>query len=719
MVRFKELPDEVVELIISYIPNTELERLFELPIIGKHALRTFYSAISIFDNYSLAKPLWVTPMVKALYLGYDELPHVSVAEYLELRKSNACISPKLLVFRREKELLKIAKSFPTLLKNTKITLGLELSEYFDLEHFIEEYHKSPFVVHRMNLTVCGSEKDFLPTQLTRNVSSLFFFQTGKHHRISIADYFQNLTLLRTLVKFREIDLYTIPRTIETLSCCFQCENVDEVELDFPKGLLHLDLTVDDERQVGQENINCYDITHLTNLKHLSLKCGLHTGYSLSLWMVPSSIKSLSIDWPTLIHGDLSSSCPQLIKLCITKVQNNTTQNWLDILSLPKTLEILEIPETFLYRHEYLSKKEMQQLPIGLKSLQTRQIWKTDTLMVVDFTVSDFCQLQELCLYLTKPLSILDIPTTLSTLTMNSLSKFDFNELTKLHNLNELNIRYDLSKTGFSFNLPNSLRTLSLNGCGLSKINITSPGVIHLHLAGNNFKSIGEDNFVIPNTVRELLLENNATSKVTKIDSKNLEILKLDSNKLKTVCGLPKNLKKLSLSHNQLGISKEPLVFPKELEHLVLSANKIDMEWLILLNLLECTKLKSLFLVHNNLLSFDTACLPKSLTILNLSSNKIKTLVGDFSSTNIEKLYLQHNDLRNSFSNRWEQRVFFGPSIKFVDVICNHLLKYDVAGILDDLSNKPQFDILNVEQSLCVDLPDPYKEQARKVRKLNH
>ena len=91
---------------------------------------------------------------------------------------------------------------------------------------------------------------------------------------------------------------------------------------------------------------------------------------------------------------------------------------------------------------------MQQLPIGLKSLQTRQIWKTDTLMVVDFTVSDFCQLQELCLYLTKPLSILDIPTTLSTLTMNSLSKFDFNELTKLHNLNELNIRYDLSKPGF-------------------------------------------------------------------------------------------------------------------------------------------------------------------------------------------------------------------------------------------------------------------------------
>ena len=85
----------------------------------------------------------------------------------------------------------------------------------------------------MNLTVCGSEKDFLPTQLTRNVSSLFF-QTGKHHRISIADYFQNLTLLRTLVKFREIDLYTIPRTIETLSCCFQCENVDEVELIFPK-----------------------------------------------------------------------------------------------------------------------------------------------------------------------------------------------------------------------------------------------------------------------------------------------------------------------------------------------------------------------------------------------------------------------------------------------------------------------------------------------------
>ena len=69
-------------------------------------------------------------------------------------------------------------------------------------------------------------------------------------------------------------------------------------------------------------------------------------------------------------------------------------------------------------------------------------------MVVDFTMSDFYQLQELHLGFTKPLSILDIPTTLSTLTMYNLSKFDFNELTKLYNLNKLNIKYDLSKPGF-------------------------------------------------------------------------------------------------------------------------------------------------------------------------------------------------------------------------------------------------------------------------------
>ena len=718
MVRFQELPVEVVELIISYIPNTELERLFELPIIGKHAVRRYYSTISISDKYEHSEPSWGALKGESLHLLYKGLPDVSVAEYLELRKSNAFISPKLLVFQGANELLKIAKSFPNLLKNTKITLRLQLSKYFNLKHFIEEYNKSPFVVHHMHLTVYGSRKDFLPIQLTRNVSSLFI-STGEHHRIIFADYFQNLTSLQTRAKFREIDIDTIPRTIKSLSCCFQCENVDEVELDFPKGLIHLDLALNDQRQNGQENINCYDITQLANLKHLSLAFHIDTRYSPSLWMVPSSIKSLSIDWPTLIHGDLSSSCPQLIKLCITKVQNYTAQNWLDILSLPKTLEILEIPEIFLYRHEDLSKKEMQQLPIGLKSLQTRPIYQTDILMVVDFTMSDFYQLQELHLGFTKPLSILDIPTTLSTLTMYNLSKFDFNELTKLYNLNKLNIKYDLSKTGFSFNLPDSLRTLALENCGLSKINITSPGVIHLHLAWNNFKSIGEDNFVIPNTVRELLLEHNAISKVTRIDSKNLEILRLDSNKLVTVCGLPKNLKKLSLSRNRLGISKKSLVFPKELEHLVLSENEIDIEWLILLNLLECTKLKSLFLNKNNLLSFDTACLPKSLTILDLSSNKIKTLVGDFSNTNLAKLYLQHNHLRNSFSNRKEQKVFFGSSIRFVDVTYNHLLKYDVAGILDDLSNKPKFDILNVEQRLCVDLPDPYKEQARKVRKLNH
>ena len=58
MVRFQELPDEVVELIISYIPITELERLFELPIIGKHAVRRYYSTISISDKYEHSEPSW-------------------------------------------------------------------------------------------------------------------------------------------------------------------------------------------------------------------------------------------------------------------------------------------------------------------------------------------------------------------------------------------------------------------------------------------------------------------------------------------------------------------------------------------------------------------------------------------------------------------------------------------------------------------------------------
>ena len=70
MVRFQELPDEVVELIISYIPNTELERLFELPIIGKHAVRRYYSTISISDKYEHSEPSWGALKGESLHLLY-------------------------------------------------------------------------------------------------------------------------------------------------------------------------------------------------------------------------------------------------------------------------------------------------------------------------------------------------------------------------------------------------------------------------------------------------------------------------------------------------------------------------------------------------------------------------------------------------------------------------------------------------------------------------
>lgn len=360
-----------------------------------------------------------------------------------------------------------------------------------------------------------------------------------------------------------------------------------------------------------------------------------------------------------------------------------------------------------------------ELPSSPRELRIEGLNEPSVITVVDFEKSQFHCLDKLEIKRVNKLKLLgDIPVTLSRLKLERVRNFNFNELVYLRNLRELDINGIRQSAKFSYHLPKLLKTLSITNCGISKVYLCCTRLLNLAMDNNNFKVLSKNNFVIPDTVIELLLKLNYISKTDVDFPKDLETLLLDFNKLENINGLPKSLKILTLSNNLLGEYENTLVFPKNLEKLDLSDNNINSEWLNNLSLIELNKLRYLLFSQSKLQSFNPACLPKSLAKLDLSSNTISSFIGDFRNSAIQRLWLGNNKLGGYFSSQKNQDTFLGDSIRYVELGANGLLNSDLEPLLSNLSKNPKFEALDIEKEVCEYVYYLGGGRPRKIRKLN-
>ena len=228
--------------------------------------------------------------------------------------------------------------------------------------------------------------------------------------------------------------------------------------------------------------------------------------------------------------------------------------------------------------------------------------------------------------------------------------------------------------------------------------------------------------MLPNGIETLYLSHNKISEISPGFKfpKRLQFLDLSYNKLTEVVQFPDNLKQLVLDKNLLGKSNSISTIPTQLEFLSLGCNQISPTWIDKLCLTDCIKLKYLNLNENPLGFLDLKNFPRSLEELALSRCQISSIDGSFAKfENLRELDLSYNKFDDFISNLHEyQGKLFSDAILIVDVKGNQLAAKDAKVLFDELTIKPNFQRLYIEENILSESMDTSLLKPRKIRKLN-
>ncbi|XP_049822408.1 leucine-rich repeats and immunoglobulin-like domains protein 1 isoform X2 [Aethina tumida] len=200
-----------------------------------------------------------------------------------------------------------------------------------------------------------------------------------------------------------------------------------------------------------------------------------------------------------------------------------------------------------------------------------------------------------------------------------------------------------------------LRVLECRGCGLYKldaeVNRQLSHLTHLDLGDNEIKSISSDELAGLRSLKTLKLDGNrirSLSDGTFVHQAELSKLNLAKNEMMTVSSGAflemSNLTELDLANNRLVTLENGSLAPvaDNLEVLILTGNKLKFNSL---QELMSVRLKELYLHDCGIAEIYTKVFPDSLTLLDLSNNRLFTLLSDVLPTNLTTLDLSNNKFR--------------------------------------------------------------------------
>ena len=702
MAKFNDLPDEIIEIIIYYLPSDVLELLLSIAGIRMHAQRALYATIVIGDNRKNSIPTRkpFDPEPKRLR---------SPSELLDFIGSNRHITPRRLLFDDPMDAIALAQQYPHILTNVKVELSFWFSEsfWFPEWKFSQEYRKSPFKVDSIITPLYSDIDEYLDLELTKDVKSFAFmtYTTIDLKRFSNV-LFPNLTSLLIRQHLDPSDLKNLPKYLKKLDCDIKLSGMENgtdivLPLNLPESLTELAMSID-----GSGESTILDLSHLPILNRLSISgiaWDADTPSNLvSKWKFPSRLKFLKVEWLEMIVEKLSLTCPDLVKLTIENTLELAEDRLNNHLDIPSKVELLEIPSCLVScDNTKLSKnpnhKPDLKFPTALRNLKLLGNFPTGNTVILD---CESCNLNSLLIHCIPNLLVLGNLLCLTSLTLNASPVINYNNLQYLESLNELVIRKGLKISEFFYKLPDSLLKLAISESGVIKAHIRAPRLVALKLKSNDFQVLNEHTLTLPLGLQVFDLSGNRISEISLRFPSTLKDLNLSGNRLTSINGLPNNLKKLYCMKNLLGQNMEVSTFPTGMELLSLDYNQIHDDWLRILNILNCSSLKELNLLENKLSTIIPNFFPISLKTLNMSDNAITSFASLKKLINLEEIYLMRNKLRGSFIQfRERTNSLFSNAIKLVDLTGIQLQSFEVQILLDELSEKPNFEKLNVESTL--------------------
>lgn len=682
MILFNDLPDEILEIIVGYIPHENLEDFLTNPIIGKFAFKELYSPVVIHNG--------TINLIKKLQLSTPHSKVLSTSRFIKLIEKNSDYYPKRIIFERPNDVFEVAEKFPNLMRKSSVEICFIHKSRKPTPNriFIEKYKEVTIDIDSI-ITNCSTESlVFFPIELFTHVNS--FSQLGKSNirlnKLS-SNWFPKLSSLTLIQEIDYKDLILIPRQLETLECTIGAVNENHVDLALPENLRKLRINT----RTALQDIHCiFDISHLKKVQNLHLNDEHYRNPLNRIWNLPRNVKFLRTNRSDMVDIDLAKICPQLVEWQFDNETIDYDGIFIRKLIFPRSMKRLKIPNALLSWNDMASGDEgiVLNLPDSLTELNTTG--QSFYPIILDFDQNPLPHLQVLIMNGGVSVSVKrSLPKSLRKLNWESMNIFDLNQLQYLDNLTELCISCSARLNDFSYILPLSLVKLELRGLNLKKIDIKASHLLSVTLFDIKLKQIDNRNLCLPNSIIKLHLMSCGIENIAIAFPPRLLFLDLSGNRIKSIDGHPCDFSELE--------NISPQTFPTSLTHLNLSHNKIDTQWIYDLNLRECKNLKSLDLDDNEISILVTTHLPLSLKKLSLNHNKISTLVNDFEQfQNLEELDLRDNHLHDYFDDLQRCGTFlFGENIQCVYLELNSLTIFSRKTLFDHLSQRKSFEELDI------------------------
>ncbi|EMG46244.1 hypothetical protein G210_3516 [Candida maltosa Xu316] len=735
VLHLSQFPLEILDIIISYLPKSELDKLNGIDYLKGPVLRNIYSSVTI-TGCIPHDSKWTGPSLPKI-LSYSQLdnskPGFSCFNSLtDFLRENHLPLPRNIYFAHFVDIVLVYDSNPNLLKESIIKTDLQppygnSACSSDLKrHYLQRLISLPLKIR--NARYCENIDDMMDEasgQFTRKLTSAHFCRVCPLDSTFEDGNYQNLVNLNLIFEITHEVVKYIPKSVKKLNCRILCTQFKSQEFGFPSGLRDLIVTL--VNYPKKSRVNFTNLGHLLNLEYYII----HNGYKADYYNVsfPKSLKSVTTF--SLDMVEVKNQCPELAHLhCLTVRHSERNDN---AFQLPGKLTHLCMEDNLLTNIEKYENDSSIKFPKNLQTLyivgdpsfsrprfefdesQTLFSNKEENILQ-NLTSMTLFQVEEFMKFGPIPASLTELTIHAPSQRVGPLDNDFFTNLKSVTNLKVLKINCRLN-SNFDYELPPKLEYFELTNAKLCKISLRSKSLTCLRLKGGKFNNVTSENVQIPESLVELALYDcGITSFHDSFEfPKNLQILNLDIRKVEFIPKLPPKLKIFHISYkaqtmNQTDFAK----LPTTLEELFIMNSENTKEYSFTPDVTHLVNLKKLSFLSLNFRSFGVGLVnldnfPKSITDLSLCTCGIQKFTGNFSNfSKLKNLNLRGNKLGNWLSSS-PIEFSFGAAIQTIELRYNKIDSETVSNLLYNLKKNSSFGFLVVEK---LSIPEDIQHLAR-------